>query len=213
MRTAPIKPQYGPTLPQLLAPRWRASRLLRRATAAAGALLVAIVVGIVLLTWPKSVSHGGATPFRFDYADHLRRVTAPRGSLAKVEGRSNGLLVASLTVGPVRIPPYSGDLEGELPLYADSVIAQLAAAEQGFDLELEGKIRDNDVPGYTIDFSAQRRGRPIFGRVVLLFPDRPHRRDGVLITMLQRPSKAVTSPDRIGVVGDLKLPFTTFQTG
>ena len=55
--------------------------------------------------------------------------------------------------------------------------------------------------------------RPIFGRVVLLFPVRSHPRDGLRVTMLERPNIGVTSPDKIAVTSDLKTPFTTFEVG
>jgi hypothetical protein len=214
MRPPPIKPEYGPPLPELVEPRWRrASRVTRAAVLAGVGLIVALILLVVVVTWPKSISHGGAVPFHFDYADHLHRAAPARGDLARVEARSRGLLAASFAVAPVRLPPYSGDLEGELPLFAKEVIASLAVAYPHFALEIEGKIRNNDVPGYTIDFSATLNGRAIFGRVVLLFPDHAHQRDGLRVTMLERPSLTVTSPDRIAVTSDLKTPFTTFQVG
>jgi hypothetical protein len=214
MRPPPIKPEYGPTLPELVEPRWRrVSRATRAAVLAGVGLIVVLILAVVVVTWPKSISHGGAVPFHFEYADHLHRVAPPRGDLARVEARSRGLLAASFAVAPLRLSPYGGDLEGELPLFAKQVIAGLAATYPRFALEIEGKIRNNDVPGYTIDFSAELNGRPIFGRVVLLFPDHAHQRDGLQVTMLERPSLTVTSPDRIAVTSDLKTPFTTFQVG
>lgn len=214
MHAPPIKPEYGPPLPELLRPRWRrASPATRTAVRAGGGLIVALIVLVVIVTWPTSISRGGPVPFHFDYADHLHRVAPARGELARVDARSHGLLAASLAVAPLRLPPYGGDLEGELPLYAGNLIARLATRYANFALELEGKIRNNNVPGYTIDFSATLNGRPIFGRVVLLFPDRAHQRDGLQVTMLERPNSQVTSPDRIAITGDLKTPFTTFQVG
>jgi hypothetical protein len=214
MRPPPIKPEYGPPLPALVEPRWRrASRTTRTAVMAGVGLIVALILLVVVVTWPKSISHGGAVPFRFDYADHLHRVAPARGELARVEARSRGLLAASFAVASLRVPPYSGDLEGELPLFAKELIEGLAARYPHFALALEGKIRNNDVPGYTIDFSATLNGRPIFGRVVLLFPDHTHQRDGLQVTMLERPNSQVTSPDRIAITSDLKTPFTTFQLG
>jgi hypothetical protein len=214
MRTAPVKPEFGPTLPELLAGPWqRASRTTRGSVLAGLALVLALVALIVFVTWPTSISRGGRVPFSFEYADHLRQVAAPRGQLAKVEARSRGLLAASLAVAAVRLPPYSGDLESELPLYANALLPRLVATYPGFALALEGKVRDNDVPGYAIGFSATPHGRPVLGRVVLLFPDRPQQRDGLALTMLERPNTQVTSPDKVGMAGDLKLPFTTFAIG
>jgi hypothetical protein len=214
MRTPPIKPEYGPPLPALVEPRWRrASRTTRAAVLAGVGLIVALIVLVVVVTWPKSISHGGTVPFHFDYADHLHRVAPARGDIARVVARSRGLLAASFAVAPLRLPPYDGNLQGELPLFANELIASLAAGYPHFALEIEGKMRNNDVPGYTIDFSATLNGRPIFGRVALLFPDHAHQRDGLKVTMLQRPNAQVTSPDRIAVTGDLKTPFTTLQVG
>jgi hypothetical protein len=214
MRPPPIKPEYGPPLPELLAPRWRrAARTTRSAVLAAAALLVVLIVFVVVATWPKSISHGGAVPFHFEYADHLHRSAPAPGDFARVEARSRGVLAASFAVGPLRLPPYAGDLEGELPLFAREQIARLAATYPHFALDVEGKIRNNNVPGYTIDFSSTLNGRPVFGRVALLFPDHAHQRDGLRVTMLERPNSQVTSPDRIAVTGDLKTPFTTFQLG
>lgn len=214
MRTAPVKPEFGPTLPELLTGPWqRASHTTRRATVAGLALVLALVALIVFVTWPTSISGGGTVPFSFEYGNHLKRVAASHGQLAKVEARSRGVLAASLAVAPVRLPPYSGDLESELPLYASVLLPRLIATYPGFALALEGKVRDNDVPGYAIGFSANLHGRPVLGRIVLLFPDRPQQRDGLALTMLERPNTQVVSPDKVGMTGDLKLPFSTFAIG
>lgn len=214
MPGAPIKPEYGPTLPELAGPPWRrASRATRRLVVATAVLAVALIAAAILLTWPSSVSGGRPVAFHFDYADHLHKVRPAPGQFARVEARSRGLLAASFAVSPVRLPLYGGNLEGELPLFARGVIATLASQYPQFALEIEGKIRNNDVPGYTIDFSATLGRRPLFGRVVMLFPAHAHQRDGVLVTMLERPNLAVTSPDKIAVTGDLKTPFTTLEVG
>src|SRR6266446_447678 len=115
MRPPPIKPEYGPPLPELVEPRWRrASRATRAAVLAGAGLIVALILLVVIVTWPKSISHGGVVPFHFDYAGRLHRVTPAQGELARVEARSRGLLAASFTLAPVRLPPYGGNLEGEL---------------------------------------------------------------------------------------------------
>src|SRR5438270_11222967 len=101
MRPAPIKPEYGPTLPQLLGPRWqRASRLTRRALIAGAVFLVALVALAVIATWPSSISGGRPVSFHFDYADHLHRVKPQKGEYARVEAHSRGLLAASFAVAP-----------------------------------------------------------------------------------------------------------------
>lgn len=63
-----MKPEYGPTLGRLLAPRWNAApRLLRAAVILTGAAVVAAAIGLTLTLLPARYSHGGSLPFSFGY--------------------------------------------------------------------------------------------------------------------------------------------------
>src|SRR4051812_25513368 len=119
MAALPIKPEYGPTLGRLLAPRWHAlPALARRAAIAAVVVLAAVVAGAVLALLDASYSHGGRVPFSFRYRS-LYRVKPDPGGYVRVEKRgSEAALLYSLAVDPVTLPPYRGELSGAIPIFA-----------------------------------------------------------------------------------------------
>jgi hypothetical protein len=216
MAAVPIKPKYGPTLGRLLSPWWRAARPLVRAVVlvcCAGA--VAVVVGAVLTLENARFTHGGALPFAFSYRS-LYRVRAPAGDYVKlVRRRSDGRLEDSFEVRPLSLPPYSGSLSGELPLYAAGYTRSLAQRYSRFVLRGEGKTRVNTVPAYDVMYSADVEGQTMWGRDVLLLPERPGARRGVDIVMLTSPtaSAQVSSPLEVASAGVLLRPLKTFSFG
>ncbi len=215
MTTVPLKPQYGPTLGQLLAPRWHAAgRMARGTVIAAGSGLAVLAVAVVLTLLPATFSHGGAAPFGFSYRGLYRTAAAP-GELVRIERRSpGGELEDSFAVAPLRLPTYVGSVSGELPLYASGYINELSRKYSGFLLRGEGKTRVNTVPGYNVLYTVLIAGRRLYGRDVLLLPERPGARDGVAIEMLSTTtSSKVSSPLEVGVSGVLEKPLKTFTFG
>ena len=86
----PIKPEYQPTLGQLLAPRWHsASRLVRGAVIVSLGALVALIVATVLALENPSFTHGGRVPFSFSYRS-LYKVRPDPGGWVKVQRRGPG---------------------------------------------------------------------------------------------------------------------------
>ena len=216
MAALPIKPEYGPTLGRLLSPRWRAASALARAgVIAACAGVIAAIVGAVLTLENAIYSHRGRVPFSFRYRS-LYRVRPDPGGYVKVQlHRADGTLEDSFAVGPLTLPPYSGSLSGELPLYAAGYIRKLARRDAGFVLRGEGKTRVNTVPGYHVLYTAQIEGRTMWGRDVLLLPERPGVREGVDIVMLTSPTAnaQITSPLEVATAGVLLRPLKTFSFG
>jgi hypothetical protein len=213
MRAIPLKPEYGPTLGRVLAPRWRsASTPLRVLAVAAGAGLVALVVAAALALQDAQLSHGGPVPFNFRYRG-LYRTAPDAGGYARVASPRNGPLGDSFAVEPLQLPPYTGSLTGELPLFASDHVRVLAARLSGFDLQGEGKTRINTVPGYSINYSARMAGQLVYGREILLLPDVPGVRHGVDIVMLSRPSARISSSALVGTAGVLQLPLRSFAFG
>jgi hypothetical protein len=212
MATIPLKPQYGPTLGKLIESRWRAApRALRGLVFAAAAGLVALAIAAVLTLWPATYSHGGAAPFHFSYRGLYRTAPAP-GQLVRIERRARGRLEDSFAVAPLRLPPYTGGLSAELPLYASGYIEGLSGKFSGFVLRGEGKTRVNTVPAYNVLYTAMIEGRQMYGRDVLLLAERQGVRDGVAIEMLTSPSASskVTSPLEVASAGVLEKPLKTF---
>jgi hypothetical protein len=212
----PIKPEYGPTLGRLLSPRWRAARPRTRVlvlAACAGA--AALVIGAVLTLENAHYSHSGTLPFSFSYRS-LYRVRPDRGGYVKiVRRRGDGSLEDSFAVAPLSLPPYSGSLSGELPLYAEGYIRSLPGRYRNFVLRGEGKTRVNTVPAYEVLYTAQVQGQTMWGRDVLLLPETPGARRGVDIVMLTTPTSSpqVTSPLEVASAGVLLRPLKTFSFG
>ena len=210
MATIPLKPQYGPTLGTLLAPRWhaapRAVRILARAAAVG---LVVLVIAATLALWPATYSHGGSAPFHFSYRG-LYRTTPEAGQYVRIDRRAGGRLEDSFAVSPLRLPPYAGGESGELPVYASGYIDRLSGKFRDFVLRGEGKTRVNTVPAYNIFYTVTVEGREMYGRDVLLLPEGMGLRDGVALEMLTLPSAGVTSPLEVATAGVLERPVETF---
>ena len=223
MAAVPIKPEYGPTLGRLLSPWWRAaSTPVRVLVLAACAGAVALVVGAVLTLENATYSHGGSVPFSFSYRS-LYRVRPDPGEWVKVQRRGpGGRLEDSFAVEPLTLPPYSGGLSGELPLYAEGYVVGLGRRYKDFVLWGEGQTKVNTlpaynvlVPSYNVLYTANVEGRRMFGRDVLLLPQRPGAREGVDIVMLTAPNanSQVTSPLEVANAGVLLRPLRTFTLG
>lgn len=214
MAALPLRPEYRPTLPQLLAPRWgRASRGARALTIAFAAMLAVAVVALVLTLLPAKISYGGAVPFSFSYRSLYRTSPAPGGDVRVVRRDRAGHVEDSFAVAPLILPPYQGGLSGAEPLYAAGYIRALAARLPGFELQGEGKTRVDLMPAYNIYYSALVGGRTLWGRDVLLVPEGNEARRGVVISMLTTPqaSTQVTSPLLVATAGVLYKPLRTFS--
>jgi hypothetical protein len=213
MASIPLKPEYGPTLGELLAPRWHAaSRLARAIVVAVSVGLLALAAGAALTLENAHYAHGGPVPFSFSYRGLYR--TAPTGGeYVQVQRLARGRLEDSFAVGPLRLPRYTTSLSAELPLYAASYIAGLRHRYAGFVLRGEGKTRVNTVPAYAVAYTAQIAGRTVYGRDILLLPEQPGARAGVQIVMLSAPSPRLTSPLLVGATGVLERPLETFAFG
>lgn len=216
MVAVPIKPEYGPTLGRLLSPRWRAASRLTRVLAIALSIgLLVLALAAVLTLENASYTHGGRVPFSFSYRG-LNKVAGDPGDYVKIQRRrSDGRLLDSFAVRPLRLPPYAGGLSAELPLYAASYIGAMRGRDTDFVLRGEGKTRVNTVPAYNIEYTARIEGHAMFGRDVLLVPQRPGARDGVSIVILTAPmaDRQVTSPLEVASDGVLLKPLKTFTLG
>ncbi len=213
----PMKPEYGPTLGRLLSPWWRrASRLVRAMVLGGVVTLLALMVGLALTLENAQYSHGGLVPFSFSYRG-LYSVQPDPGGYVKVQSRwPDGSLKYSFAVDPLRLPHYSGSVWGELPIYAYGYIRYLSRYSRGFELRGEGKTRiSNTLTGYQVAFSEKLEGREIYARNVLLLPERPGVRAGVIIAMLTSAtaSAQVTSPLEVGETGVLLRPLKNFAFG
>lgn len=207
-----VKPQYGPTLVQLLAPR---SLAVRAGAAALAVLLVAVVVAIALATRPDEtfvLEHEPVT-FNLVYGPQMRRV--PRaGSVLALEHERAGLFLDSYVVRPLMLPRYRGAAGGMLPLYADGYIDRLRRRYRGFEFVGEGRTRINNGIGYAVTFRFKRDGRTIFGRHELLVEEVPDgQRRGVVIELESTVAAGTPNAEEIGNHGALKTALRSFRFG
>ncbi len=207
-----VLPEFRPTLRDELA------RLKPRARWPVIGLLVLIVVIALALLVRKSeqpgthVVHRGPVSFNLRYTGPLKRVAAGPGELLHLEARNGGKVIASFVVEPLRLPAYSGDIGGILPIVATRDQEALKARFPGLEPVEEGKARVNQVPAYSSTFRADRKAR-LYGRVVLLAAPQPGARDGFRIVMLANPAGGADKAGDVAARGMLKTPYRTFRFG
>jgi hypothetical protein len=212
----PTKPEYGPTLGRLLEPWWRRSGRRIHALVIGAALAVVVIAAAAVLTLePAGYSHGGALPFSFTYRG-LYRTTPEAGGFVRVEAHySDGSLKYSYAVNPLTVPPYVGEASGALPVYATGYSERLAGRFPALKLRGEGKTRVNKVPAYQVLYETTIDGRRMYGRNVLLLPERPGARVGVEIVMLTAvgATSEVKEAGEVASGGVLLRPLKTLSLG
>lgn len=212
MASVPLKPQYGPTLGTLLAPRWHAARPVWRALAlASGAAVLALVGYVALNLLDASYSHGAPVPFSFKYKG-LYKTTPNPGGYVKVTRQSGGRLEDSYAVAPLRLEAYRGNVSGALPVAAAAYVQALAHRFVNFRFEGEGKTRiSSTLGGYEVLYSASITGRTMHGRDVMLLPPRSGGGEGVVVEMLSNEPVTVSEP--VASSGVLEVPLKSFSFG
>lgn len=212
MASVPLRPQYGPTLGVLLAPRWHRARPGWRALAIAAGLAVLGLAGYVALNLlDASYSHGRPVPFSFKYKGLYRTAPDP-GGYVKVTRTSGGRLEDSYAVAPLRLGSYGGNVSGALPIAAAAYVQELAHRFSRFRFEGEGKTRiSSTLGGYEVLYSASIEGHPMHGRDVMLVPGRPGVREGVVVEMLSTEPVTVSKP--VASSGVLEVPLKSFSFG
>ena len=108
-----MKPEYGPTLGRLLAPRWHAaSRLRRAAVLVAGVALVAVLMGAFLTLENAELLARRPGAVQLQLPRPVPDGAGP-GGFVKIQSRwRGGALKYSYAVGPLRLPRYTGEAVG-----------------------------------------------------------------------------------------------------
>jgi hypothetical protein len=209
-----VRPEFGPTLPELLGPRLRALPLVLRLglAALAGFVVVAIFFVLVLrgdgVDAKRTVVVRTPVAFNFVYRAPFQRLAPQGGELARVGSASQSFAVRDL-----QLPPYRGDAAGFLPLYAAQQESQMARQFPGFVWRSDGRANINQQQGFEIVFQFRRPGgRLTFGRRVLLLPTITAR-EGADILITAQHSLAVVRADDVGHNGGLKTALRSFRFG
>jgi hypothetical protein len=181
-----VRPEFEPTLPTLVR---RRTGLPERATIALLVLAAVLLAAAVVLVRPRvdgvsSLVHGEDPAFNLQYASGALDEVPPRpGELVRLEGRQ-GRQTVSISVRPVDLPAYEGDVaHGLLPVYASGHIRELAAGDESFQLRAEHRTRINDAPGYEVRFRTGTPGGFTFGTDTVLLPDEEDSSGALMLSM------------------------------
>jgi hypothetical protein len=214
-----VRPEFGPTLPELLAPRVRA--LPRAGQVVLAALAAIVVVGLAMFVFRKETDSRARAvvrePIAYNlvYPPALQRVR-PRGrETLRLETPAGATDPQSFAVTPYKLPPYHGDSTGILTLDSANMITQMRRTIPGFIWRGDGRVNYNRQPGYEILFQSKIGGRTTYGRRTILVPggDVPPK-EGVDITMLAARSEAIPRVDEVGAsAGALKTAIRSFRFG
>jgi hypothetical protein len=188
MLGAHVKPEYGPSLPELIRSRVvRVPRRLRIALVIVAVAVVALASGALARRGASAINvRAGATSFSFSYSS-MRREAPPSGQYALFVAQRRSKLVARLEFGPLRVPVYRGYMSGLEPVLAANYIRGFAAHTPGFVLQSEGPTSVNGLAGYNFTYARQLDGATYEGRVIFLTPHYAGDRHGVTISMLAQP--------------------------
>jgi hypothetical protein len=208
-----LRPEFGPTLPELISRRFSISR--RAAVIAALVAFVILTIVIKLATdngLKKLVVHGSPT-FNVLYdPSRLHEATPQGGELMHLAGRAGHVDVA-VTAKHANLPPYKGDtIGGQLPEYTGQLAARLARQLPGFALGTEGKARVNQALGYQISYTSKEGGNPTNWREVFVLPspDKPEQAIDLVMrqTFIGRPG-----PRGRALLQATKKAFRSFRFG
>lgn len=207
-----VKPQYGPSLPQLVRTLPRAGQV---AVVALVALLVVLAVALTLRSRPQEthvIVRDGVT-FNLAYGPQLRRESPP-GALFALRRERRGLFLDSYVVRLLTLPPYRGAVGGTLPVYSVAYMERLRKRYGDVDLVLEGRTRINNAIGYQLVLRGKLGQRTLYVRHLLLVPDEPEgERRGVILELESTPAAGTPNAVGIGNAGPLKQAMRSFRFG
>ena len=211
-RVPVIKAEYGPTLPQLLAPR---SPAVRAAAAAIAVLVVASAIYIVIASRADETAVLIREPVTFNLIHGDEWKPAPqRGALVSLRHERDGLFLDSYAVRDLQLPAYRGAASGMLPVYANTHLRGLRGRYRDFEFVSEGRARINNAIGYEVTFRARVGTRRLYGRNYLLVEEEPEGlRRGVVIELTSTPAAGTPAATEIGNHGALKTPLRSFRFG
>jgi hypothetical protein len=214
-----VRPEFGPTLPELLGPRVRAlPRAAQIALAAAAALILIAVAAFVLKGSEDNRAQAVVRePIAYNlvYPPSLQKVRPQGNETLRLETASGTEAPQSFAVKPFTLPPYHGDSTGILTLMSANMITRMSKQYPGFIWRGDGRVNYNRQPGYEILFQTKLNGKTTYGRRTLLVPggDTPPR-EGLDITMLAARSEAIPRVDAVGSAsGALKTAIRSLRFG
>lgn len=185
---ADVKPEYGPTLPDVFEARLGGGpKRLRGIAAAVIAVLALIAVLLAVHGASSSISGGGrGVSFSFSYSG-LQSEAAPRGEYVVLTAHRAARLAARIEVGPLRLPAYAGNIIGIEPLIAANYMRAFAARTPGVVLQGAGPTVVDGTSGYNFTYARRIAGATYYGRVIFITPPGSRPRYGLTVSLLAQP--------------------------
>lgn len=208
-----LRPEFGPTLPELLSARLSISR--RVITIAGAVLLVLVIAGIkvALGIGRDTITVHGSPSFSVVYdTAQLHRAPLRPGEVLRLQGRRRHAAVV-LTARRLALPPFHGDVVGgQLPLYSTTYQDQLKAQLPQFVLTDEGRSRINTAQGYELGYQSGRAGHRTYWREIFLLPDTT-RGDQIVVLRMGQTFIGPTGPRDRALVAAAKQAYQSFRFG
>ena len=168
-----VKPEFGPSLPELAGPRLRAlPRWVLWAAVAVSVLLVVLaVVGWLLVRTPtRTIEVKSPVEFSVTYpSDDLRRLPAQGTEVVRLVSAPGAANPVRLDISRVELP--AGQREGAFPIVSSRLIEQMRRSDPSFILRGEQPVNYSGQAGYQIYYQTSRGGKTWYGRRILLFSD------------------------------------------
>jgi hypothetical protein len=217
-----VREELGPSLPQLLEPRWRVLPRGRRIALVAVAVLVLLLLVVArqaLKDEPLQTLVVREPPtFNLVHRAELEEVAKQRGELLRLQSNAASRTDERFVVRPLTLPAYKGDVSSAYLVLASRRLAELKAADPEVGYRGEGKARINLIPGYQLAYQTRKDGKLYFGKIFFLTPEpgdgEAQPRQGAELDLLSQFSSRTTPS--LGVVGNtylLKAPLRSFRFG
>jgi hypothetical protein len=212
-----VRPEFGPTLPELVGPRIRA--LGRRGRIALWVAVAALAGAIA--AWALASGSGRTevlvrepVAFTMVHGPGLAEARPRRGEVLRLQTPSRAGPAQSFAVTPLRLGHYRGDPTAVLTGMSPLLVERMRARLPGFVWRGDGRVNINKQPGYAILYQYRAPRGTVYGHRVLLLPggDQPPR-EGVDISMLAERSAAVSRVAAVGANGELKTALRSFRFG
>jgi hypothetical protein len=217
-----VREELGPSLPQLLAPRWRVLSQGRRIALVAAAVLFLAVLAAAreaVRDEPlKELVVRQPIAFNLVHRPELVRVAPASGEVLRLQSEPGSRTLERLVVRKLTVPPYRGDISSAYLLMASRKLAGLRAADPRVAYRGEGKARINFIPGYQLAYQTRKAGKLVFGKIFFLVPEATdggrQTREGAELDLLSQFSTGTTSSvTDVGNTYLLKAPLRSFRFG
>jgi hypothetical protein len=209
-----LRPEFGPSLPELVSRRFSVSRRL--------VAVVAVIALAVLVVAIRAVTDNGLTQatvhgnpsFNVLYDPAVLHRAAPGpGELIRLVGR-RARVSTEVTVRPANLPPYAGDVVGgQLPLYVSQLARRLEQQLPGFAMGAEGKARINKAPGYQFAYTSGSAGDQTQWNQTFVMPAADQPGQTVVLRMRQTISGRRPGARGRALLKATKKAFRSFRFG